>query len=368
MKKILVYIGVIIVISLLVLVGLKAVNHKKELELKTPVAYNYDMKVRTLNPKLSNVVLTLPYLATTKSNDNVKISSRVSARIKYIIKSGTVVKKGQIIVKIDDKELKTQLRALNLNINSIKSQLDSKKIALYNLKNAHNRTKELLAVRGASKEQFDKEITNLEAAKSTIDTLKFKIQELKANKSSIKNKLSYTTIKSPVNGIVTRLANIGDIAMMGKALISISAKSNSYLLIRLPSETKAKEIIFNNKTFKLNALNTTFNGLLEYLANINTSLASNQLVNIDVVLYNSKGYKLPHDAILNRNGKNFVLIVKGHQAKPKEIKILLNAQEGVLVDGINPNENIVIAKQDILLKLLTGIKVQTIKYGDKNDI
>jgi RND family efflux transporter MFP subunit len=361
MKKLLTYIIVLAIVALMVVGGLKAVKKKRDEEAKTPVAQTYDMVVDTITPKMSHVKLTLPYLATTKSNDDVKISSRVSARIKYIVKSGELIKKGDTIVKIDDKELKTQLKALNLNINSTKSQLESKLVALKNLEKSHARTEKLLAVRGASKEQFDKEVTNIEATKSGIDTLKFKIQELKANKSSINNMLSYTTIKSPVSGIVTRLANVGDIAMMGKPLISISAKSNSYLLIRLPADVKAKEIVFDKKTYKLSPLNTTFNGLLEYLANIDSSLASNQIVNIDVVIFDAKGYKLPHDAILNRDGKSFVLVIDKNKAIPKEVKIVANAQEGVVVSGVNPKDSIVVAKQDILLKLLGGVRVKTVR-------
>jgi len=345
---------------------MKVIKAKQAQEAKTPVPVTYSLHVKTMQPKLLNTSLTLPYLALTKSNDDVKISSRVSARIEYIVKNGMIVHKGETIVKIDDKELKTGLEALNLNINSLKSQLNSKLIALKNLENTHARTKKLLDVKGASQEEFDREVTNIEAVKSGIDTLKFKVQELKANKASIDNKLSYTTINAPVSGIVTRLANVGDIAMMGKPLISISAKSNSYLLVRLPSNIHAKSIIYNKKVYPMSALNTTYNGLLEYLVNIDENLASNQTINIDVVIFNGNGYKLPHDAILNRNGKDYVLAIDGNKADsdksvPKEVTIVANGEQGVIVDGVNANENIVVAKQDILLKLLSGIKVRAIK-------
>ena len=361
MKKILTYIIILVIIAVAVIAGMKVIKAKRAQEAKTPPPVTYSLNVKTMQPKMINTSLTLPYLAITKSNDDVKISSRVSARIKYIVKSGDAVTKGETIVKIDDKELKTQLKTLNLNINSLKSQLNSKLIALKNLRNTHARTKKLLDVKGASKEEFDREVTNIEAAKSGIDTLKFKVQELRANKASIDNMLSYTTIKSPVSGIVTRLANVGDIAMMGKPLISISAKSNSYLLVRLPSKISAKSIMYNKKVYPISALNTTYNGLLEYLANIDESLASDQTINIDVVVFDGDGYKLPHDAILNRNGKNYVLVIDGNKAVPKEVKILANGEQGVVVGGVNAKENIVVAKQDILLKLLSGIKVRAIK-------
>jgi len=361
MKKLLGYIIILLIIAVAVVGGMKVIKLKQQKEARIPVAVTYGMSVKTMKSKMSNVSLTLPYLALTKSNDDVKISSRISARIKYIVKSGEKVKKGETIVKIDDKELKTQLESLNLNINSLKSQLNSKLIALKNLKNTHARTQKLLSVKGASQEEFDAEVTGIVAAKSGIDTLKFKVQELKANIASINNMLSYATIKSPVTGIVTRLANVGDIAMMGKPLISISAKSSSYLLVRLPTDTNAKAIIYNKKVYPLSALNTTYNGLLEYLANIDESLTSNQTIDIDVVIFSGNGYKLPHDAILNRNGKSYVLALVGDKAVPKEVSIVANGEQGVVVKGVNANENIVVAKQDILLKLLSGIKVRAIK-------
>ena len=361
MKKILTYIIILVIIAAAVVGGMKVIKAKREREAKTPPPVTYSLNVKTMQPKIINTSLTLPYLALTKSNDDVKISSRVSGRIKYIVKSGDVVTKGKIIARIDDKDLKTKLQALNLSISSLKSQLSAKRVALKNLLKTHGRTIKLLKVRGASKEQFDTEVTNIETIKSAIDSIQFKMQELKANKSSIKNMLTYTTIKAPVDGVATRLVNVGDTALMGKPLIAISAKTNSYLLVRLPSNISAKSIIYNKKVYPISALNTTYNGLLEYFANIDESLASNQTVSIDVVIFSGDGYKLPHDAILNRNGKNYVLVIDGDKAIPKEVKILANGEQGVVVDGVKPNENIVVAKQDILLKLLSGIRVRAIK-------
>ena len=361
MKKILVFVGVLAVIALSVIAGKKAVNNKIAQDKKVSKAVEYALYVKAITPIKKQNTLTLPYLATTKSDDDVKISSRVSARIKYITKSGKVVKKGDTIVKIDDKDLKTKLKSLNLNTLSLLSALKSKKVALQNLMATHERTKKLLSVKGASKEQYDKEETSIEAMKSAVDSLNFKISDIKANIESVKNMLSYTTIKAPVSGVVTKLANVGDVTMMGKPLLSISSSSNSYLVVRLPSDIKANSIIFEKKKYELIPLNSTYNGLLEYLANIDKSLATNQLVNIDVVVYDGLSFMLPHDAILNKDGKSFVLIVDGNHAKVKEVNIISNGEQGVVVDNITEDEDIIVAKPDILLKLVTGISIKVIK-------
>ncbi|NOX14633.1 MAG: biotin/lipoyl-binding protein [Epsilonproteobacteria bacterium] len=361
MKKLLSYLIILVIIGAVVVGGMKIIKAKRATEAKISKPIAYSMNVKTMTPKSVKTTLTLPYLAITKSNDDVKISSRVSGRILHIAKSGERVNKGDTIVKIDDKELKTELETLKINTSSLKSQIKSKEVALENLKKTHERTQKLLSVKGASKEQFEREITNIEAAKTGINTLKLKIRELKSNKSSINNMLSYTTIKSPVSGVITRLANVGDNAMMGKPLISISGTSNSYLVVRLPQDIVAKAIIYDKKKYEISPLNTTYNGLLEYLANIDKSLTSNQTINIDVVVYDGVGFNLPHDALLNRNGKYYVLDLINDRAKPKEVKIVANGEQGVVVEGVSNSDKVVVAKQDILLKLLSGIKARAIK-------
>ena len=361
MKKLLIFLVVILVIAGAVKGGLTLVKRKRAAEAKLPKPVVYDMRVKTMHPKISHVLLTLPYLALTKSNDDVKISSRMSGRVLYIVDNGKMVKKGEVIARLDDKELKTKLESLNFSIASLKSQIKSKKIALKNLLKTHQRTKELLKVKGASKEQFEKEQTGIEAIKAGINTLKLKIKEVEANKDAIKNSLSYAIIKAPVSGIAQRLSNIGDIAMPGKPLVSISAKTNGYLLVRLPANVESNEIIYKKKKYSLEPLGTTFNGLLEYVANIDENLASNQTVSIDVVIYDKNGYMLPHDALLDRDGKSSIVVVKAARANAKEVKVVANGEQGVVVEGINPKESIVVAKQDILLKLLGGIKVRAVK-------
>jgi multidrug efflux pump subunit AcrA (membrane-fusion protein) len=357
MKTLFKLILVLIVIALLAISGMKLVKKKREQEAQLPIPKKYALNIKVIKPKLKNELLTLPFLALTRSNNDVKISSKIPARIEFIIQSGKKVKKGETIAKLDNTDLKNKIKAINLNINSLKSSLKAQKVALNNLYKTHKRTKKLLEVKGATKEQFDKEITNIETLKSKIESIKYKIQELQTNKQNLYNTLSYTIIKAPISGIANNLSNIGDIAMMGKPLVSISSNTNSYLLVRLPDTIKAKEIIFRNKKIKLKPLNTTFNGLLEYIADINTNLAVNQTVNIDVVIFDNQGYKLPHDAILNRNGKNYILIIKKNKAIAKKIEIIANAEQGVIAKELNSTNKIVVAKQDILLKLLTGINV-----------
>ncbi len=365
MKKVLSFIKtfskiiiILAVIAGLVIGGLKLVKAKQAREAQTPLAKHYDMVVSTINTiaKLNRV--TLPYIAVSKSDSDVKISSRVSARIISIVNNGKKVNKGDTLVTLDNQDIKTKEESIESSIKALKSQISSKKIALNTLLSTHNRTKQLLKVQGASQEKFDNEINEIAQTKSAIISLELKIKELKSSKKATKNLMTYTTIKAPISGVVTRMSNRGDVAMPGKPLVTISSTKNSYLVVRLPDDIEAKSILFHGQTLALKPLNTTFNGLVEYLANTKEALSTDQTVNISVILFDKVGYMLPHDAILNRDGKYYILVVKGDRAEAQEVKILVSGEEGVIVDTLNPSDKIVVAKPDILLKLLSGISVK----------
>lgn len=331
-KKILRALLIILVIVAIVMGGLKLVKDKRAKEAELPIAKVYPLVLKTMIPKKENVRLTLPYLAQVINEDNVVLSSPIAGRVLSIKESGENVKKGEVLVRLDTTEL-------NANINSVN-------ISLKNLLLTHKRTKALYRVKGASIEQLQKEESG--------------IASLRAKLESLKNKLGYTTIKAPLSGVIAKnFVSVGTVSMPGKPLLSISSKEGFSLIVRLPDDTKAKKIIFKDKIYPLSALDTTFHGLHEYKAVINRSnISAGESVNIDVVLFDKEAQELPFDTILDRNGKHTVFISKGHKTVAKEVHIVQKGQEGVVVKEQFSGEKIIVAKPDILLKLLTGIAIK----------
>ena len=339
MRKVIKFLIFILIVALLVIGAIKFIKKRKAQEAKSSIAKEYAVIVKTMQPKLSNVILTLPAIAISGSDKNIKIASKVAGRILYAKKSGDIVKEGDVLVKIDTTELKSSL-------NSIEHSIKSTKIALANAIATHKTTAKLLKVGGATKEQFDAELVK-------INSLKAKLASLESKKKTILNNLSYAIIKAPSSAIISKaMASVGDLAMPGKPLMQLSANSKSYLLVRLPND--AKSIIFNGKEYKLYSLNSTFNGLKEFRANIDKNLPSGQREDIEVINFNGKAILLPHDSILNRDGKSYALILNGDKAKPIELNILASGEQGVAVNNNLNGKRVVVAKPDILLRLVSG--------------
>jgi len=332
----------IAVIAALGVAGVKKVQAAKAADATMSKAKIYPIVVSTISPEVIDAKLSLPYLAEVQNDKDVMLSSRIAARIISIKKSSTSVKKGDVIARLDTTTIKS-------NLKSIENQIKAANVALKNLKATHKRTTELLSVQGASIEQSQKEST-------LIATTEAKIAGLKQQKIELNNNLSYAVITSPVNGVIAKsMGSDGAISMPGKPLVQISAKNGFYLMVRVPSDIHIKGVSFNGKDFPAVALGSTLNGLAEYkVYTADSKLTSGDRVEVDVITYKGKGLLLPFDAVLNSNGKSYILVISGNKAQAKEVHVLQSAEQGVIIIERFKGEKIVVAKPDILLKLTSG--------------
>ena len=342
MKKIVkIVIGILVVVGLGV-VGAKKVKSVQDKDATLPKAKIYPIVASVITPKREQVKLTLPYLAQVANDKDVKLSSRIAARILSIKSSGTTVKQGDIVVRLD-------ITAIKSALSSTKEQLQAAYIALKNLKETHSRTLELLKIQGASIEESQKEATMIANTQAQLNALKQKEIELN-------NNLSYATITSPVDGVIAKtFSNKGAVSSPGKPLLAISSKNGFYLMLKIPTNTKIVGVEFNAKSYKALSLGSTLDGLAEYKVYTGASnMTSGDRVEVNVITLNQKDILLPFDAILNKNGKSYVLVPDGARAKPYEVHINQSAQEGVVVAENLEGKTIVVAKSDILLKLTSG--------------
>ncbi|WP_025209422.1 efflux RND transporter periplasmic adaptor subunit [Hippea sp. KM1] len=349
-----------VVLAILIAVGIGVLVKKRKKELaELPTAKVYPVVVKTMKPKPENFRLTLSGLGIVKSSIDLNITSKLSGRLIYIKNIGDKVKKGDIVAKLDVSGTKAAISQAVSQLKSLKAKLSSATLTLKNLELTHKRTKELLKVKGASIEQFQKEEDQLASVKSQIASLKSQIEATKSNIRHLKILLSYGIIKSPIDGTISKkFLNTGDVVMPGKPLCSISSRGGKYILLRLPDDIKPQGLVFNNKVYNVIPLNNTFNGLDEYKADVDTNLNTDTRIRVGVVVFKGKAIKLPFDAVLSKEGKNYVFILKNNRAIPKQIKVIASAEEGIAVkDNALVNKELILAKPDIFIKLLGGVKV-----------
>ncbi len=347
-----------IVVGILIATGVIIIKNKKTALSKIPPMKAYAVVAETIKVKTQNEQLTVPYLATVMSDQSVTVSSRSALRVVQMVKGGTKVMKGDIVVKLDDRDLQDKKYSVMLQVDSTKTELSAKKVALNNAQATHHRTLALLRVKGASVEMSQREESTIKGLEAAVRSLQNKIKILNRNLSEIKTALSYTILKAPQTGRVSKtFLNVGEMAMPGKPLLHIVSGEEKYLLVRTANRKHGEACLFEGKKYTLTPLNSTFNGLYEYRAEVQTKHAVGEKVDIDLVTYDAKGLKVPINTLLQTDGKNYCFVVHGNKAHAAKVNIVSRGEHAVIIKGLKEKSEIVVAKPDILLQLLAGKSV-----------
>jgi len=355
-SKILKLIIFLLIVAALIFGAVTLLKKRKAEEATTPIAKEYAVVISTIKTKKSTVKLSIPSIALSQNDNDTQIASKITARVLQMPKSGDRVKKGDLIIKLDDTTIKTSLQSVKDSLISTKANLNAAKLNLENLIKIHQHSQELLKVKGIAKEQFDAEVVKIDSAKARVASLEAQIAKLNSQIKSLENQLSYTQIISPTTGIVSKtFASIGDLAVMGKPLVKISADRGTWLLVRLPGS--AKEIEFKGKIYPLKPLHSTFNGLNEFRADIDDYIPAGNRVETQVITFNSQAVLVPFDTLLNREGVNYIFEYKNGKVTPIKAPIIATGEQGVALRDSMADKELVEAKPDILLRLLGGYPV-----------
>lgn len=333
--------------------------------------------VTTAELAVQKVTLTLPAMGIVASDISAMLSTRISGQVIEVAKQeGDPVNKGEILVRIDAADLEAKKQGVALQRQGIVFQIEAKRAevdalesSLKSAREAHARTGELLAIKGASPEQYSQEqaeiarlVANLSAARNSIETLQKSMATLAASVREIDSLLNYGTLVAPIDGTVSQLlVRPGDLATPGKPLVRISSKAGLYLNLSLPDSVRSSEVMLNGQPLPLTSKDQTGEtGLAQYVAPLpeNAGLVEGQFVNVSVVVYKGREALVPIDALLTMNGSSSVFVLNsGGIAQRLNVTIKARGIEGATVHQDLTGRKVVVAKPDILLRIATGVPV-----------
>lgn len=148
------------------------------------------LEVSTITVKAADIEVTPEYVAQTQSSQAVNIQARVSGFLdERVYTEGAVVKKGQVLFRMDQKPFQAQVDAAAAAVQRNQASLQ---VATANL----NRTKPLAEQNALSQKDLDDAQGQYEQAAAAV-------AQSQAQLESAKLDLSYTIISSPVDGITS---------------------------------------------------------------------------------------------------------------------------------------------------------------------
>ncbi|QOG01367.1 efflux RND transporter periplasmic adaptor subunit [Flavobacterium sp. MDT1-60] len=180
-----------------------------------------EYKTLNLEPKTATLYTDFP--ATIQGQQNIEIRPRVEGYIdKIFVDEGAVVKTGQPLFKISAPEYEQEVRTASASIKSAQASVSAAKLAV-------NKVKPLVEKGIISK--YD-----LESAQYTYESAMATLAQANAALVNAKTNLGYTTVTSPVNGVVGSIPfRLGSLVSSNTAdpLTTVSSIGNVYAYFAL---------------------------------------------------------------------------------------------------------------------------------------
>lgn len=197
------------------------------------LAANY----KTEKVKLLDIKLSTEYPASIKGKEYVDVRPQVSGIItKIAIDEGEEVRKGQTLFIIDQLPYQAALMTAEANVISAKSKVATAKLTLIS-------KQELFKEKVIS--DFD-----LETAKNALQEAEAGLAQANATMINARNNLSYTVVKSPMDGICGMIPyKVGALvnSSITEPLVSISGRSEMYAYFSM-TEKRVIELSLQNNS------------------------------------------------------------------------------------------------------------------------
>ena len=149
-------------------------------------------KYKTLTVTTTNQTLQSTYPATLRGKQAVEIRPQVSGTITQIcINEGDAVRRGQVLFIIDQVPYRAALETALANVKSAEAQLQTAKLTA-------NSKEELYKEKVVS--DFDRQ-----TARNQLLEAEAAVAQAKAEETNARNNLSYTEVKSPVDGVASMI-------------------------------------------------------------------------------------------------------------------------------------------------------------------
>lgn len=200
---------VILTLGFICLVIFFGIHRIRERLKPLPPAPDIPIPVKTIKAEPGHFTITRHYTGSIVSNRRALISALINSRVKLIHhREGETVKKGDLLISLDDRELRAETGRLESVLKRARIDLEFWQVQAA-------RDEKLLRARVISPQKRDESRRMVQSLKASLNADEYALR-------SALIRLGYTRIRAPFSGIIQRLATeTGNLATPGKVLVEL---------------------------------------------------------------------------------------------------------------------------------------------------
>lgn len=248
-----------------------------------------EVEIAQVNPV--TIVETVSATGKIQPEIEVKISSEVSGEIISLnVKEGQVVKKGDLLVKINPDLYTSGYNRSVSNLSGTRANLSQADASFKESKSSYDRNKTLFEKGIISKSDWDKAIASYEVAKAAKQNAYFNVQSASATVNEAKDNLGRTTIYAPADGTISMLnvelgeRVLGTQQMTGTEILRVANLNNMEVEVDVNENDIVKIKVGDDANVEVDAyLKKQFKGTVTSISNsASSALTADQVTNFKV--------------------------------------------------------------------------------------
>jgi membrane fusion protein (multidrug efflux system) len=314
--------------------------------------------VEAINAAYQDVEQFLEGVGSFLPQDEVVVSSEVEGMVKKLyVDEGSTVKKGDLLIKIDDEKFILQVKENEASLREAEARAKNSQTTL-------ERQLRLFQEGVINQQTLDDNKTQLSLYQAQGENIQAKLDRAKRS-------LRDTNITSPLDGVVSkRSVSTGEYVKTGNELLKIVDSNPLKLTFTLPEKftgqiklgqkvivkTKAyPDEQFYGKVYYINPkvdLDTRTIELKALVENNEYKLKPGFFVDVKLLIgMNKNSAVLPEGAVLVREGKFIVMVIENNRIKYKPVTPGARFFGKVeILEGVNPNDSIVLSAMGELVE------------------
>ncbi|MGK9475297.1 efflux RND transporter periplasmic adaptor subunit [Melioribacter sp. OK-6-Me] len=359
--------------TIILFVGISCTQEEKVVEEKSVPVKVYVAKPSSIS---SYIIVT----GSLESNNDAVLISKVNETVEDIIaEPGQKVRKGDLLIKLNDKIQRQNYNVAIAALNSAKAQLEL-------TQKEYERQNKLYEENAISTQQFDQ-------IKTTFKNAKLLLEQAEAQAKLAEEQLQFCYVRSPIDGIVASVyVEKNQMVGAGQQLVRVvgpdKMKSKVFVTgsdiyrVKLGQETMIKIPVLKDRVFKGKVVNIdyaldNFSKSVEVeieLANGKDEIKSGMFAEFNIEVEKKEDViTIPQTALIpqtivqtnletglqNTVKRYFVFVVENGKAKLKEVtKGIEEAGRAEITSGLTEGDTIIVVGQNIVKD---GQKVNVIK-------
>ncbi len=303
-------------------------------ETSAPASYNAKIPVSGVIVNPQRVDNKISVTGSIVANESVELKSEISAMVEKIhFKEGTEVRKGELLVTLDDDEITAQLEKMRYT-----QQL---------MKEREFRQRSLLDKEAISQEEYDISLTELNTVASDIKILQTKYQK--------------TKIRAPFDGTVgLRYISVGSYLTPNESIVMLFSIDPAKIDFSVPEKYSKKVKVGDEIRFITDAMESPKSGkiyALEPQVDIETrtlrmralspnpdrSLLPGQFAKVELIFSTlEEALMVPSEAVIPELGGYKIYVSRSGTVESKVVEVGIRTESQVqVISGLQPQDTII---------------------------